>query len=205
MSPKCVLVACTLGLAGCTGSQSLAESPLTAEDRALIETVTRESLESSRVGEGMNWRNAESGHGGNVTPLLDYTNETGKSCRDFQQTIAIDGQTTIAYDSACRQADENWASLNHASLSDAIASAESNGTGAYARPSPQSYQPRPYYYRPFPYYYGPHYGFQYRYKPSRYQPYRYRPYRYYDRPHYGFRSGYGRHFGQQHRYRRSYH
>ena len=202
MLPKSVLAACTLALAGCTGSQSLAESPLTAEDRALIETVTRDSLESSRVGEAMNWRNAESGHGGNVTPLLDYSNETGQSCRDFQQTIAIDGQTTIAYDSACRQADENWASLNHASLSDAIASAESSGGSAYARPQAGYGLPQLYDYRPFPTY-GQTYGLQsrdksYRYRPSRYLPYHYRPYH---PPRFGKRPGFGQHYSRQYRYR----
>lgn len=205
MSAKSVLAACTLALAGCTGSQSLAESPLTAEDRALIEKVTRQSLESSQVGEAMNWRNAESDHGGNVTPLLDYSNETGKPCRDFQQAVAIDGRTTMAYDSACRQADGSWASINYASLSDAIAAAGSSGSGAYARPLPDSQQPQLYQYQPFPSF-GQTDGLQsrentYRYRPSRYLPYRYRPYQ---PPHFGSRPGFGHRYSRQYRYR-SYH
>lgn len=206
MFPKSVLITCTLGLAGCTGSQSLAESPLTDEDRALIEEVTVQSLESGQLGEAMNWRNAESDHGGNVTPLLDYSNETGKHCRNFQQTVAIDGRTTLAYDSACRQADGSWASINYASLSDALGSAESSGSGAYVRPLPDSGQYLTYEYQPYPSF-GQTYELQsreknYQYRPSRYLPYRYRPYH---PPHFGSRPGFGQRYSRQYRYRSYYH
>ena len=205
MLPKSVLVACTLGLAGCTGSQSSAESPLTAEDRALIERVTRQSLESNRIGEAQNWRNAESDHGGNVTPLLDYSNETGKACRNFQQTVAIDGRTTMAYDSACRQADGNWASINYASLSAAIAAAQSGSGSALAHPQPDIKHPQLLDRRLIPSYaqtYGlDSGGSTYRYRPSRYLPYRYRPY---PPPHFGSRPDFGQRYSRQYRYR-SYH
>ena len=205
MFSKSLLVVCTLGLAGCTGSQSLAESPLTADDRTLIETVTRQSLESGQIGEAVNWQNPDSDHRGNVTPLLDYSNETGQTCRDFQQTVAIDGRTTMAFDSACRKADGSWRSINYASLSEAIASAESSGGGAYARPQPSYGLPQLYDYRPFPTR-GQTYGLQsrdksYRYRPSRYLPYHYRPYH---PPRFGKRPGFGQHYSRQYRYRSYY-
>lgn len=60
------------------------------------------------VGATINWNNSRSGHYGSVTPVRNGVSSTGNYCREFQQTVTIDGQTERAYGVACRQPDGSW-------------------------------------------------------------------------------------------------
>lgn len=166
---------CVALLAGCANGYVPLAARLDAVDRAEIVRVTQAALENNRIGEASNWANAASGHRGTVTPTSTYraqsgtaksgTANTGRPCRSFQQTAAIDGRTLIAYDSACRGDGGAWRSLDHAGLDGAIVD---------ARPIRQSYGYRHYEY---PYYGYPGYGYPgYRYPSYRYPGYGYRPY-----------------------------
>lgn len=60
------------------------------------------------IGETISWNNPDSGNNGTVTPTKDGYSESGKYCREFQQTIYVGGKAESAYGTACRQSDGSW-------------------------------------------------------------------------------------------------
>lgn len=58
------------------------------------------------VGESISWH-TESANGEVVT-TKEGTNQSGQTCREFQQTITIGGETENAFGTACLQADGSW-------------------------------------------------------------------------------------------------
>ena len=66
------------------------------------------SLETQRTGNTSEWSNPDSGHSGSITPVHTYQRSDGVYCRDFEQTITVDGETELAGGTACRQPDGTW-------------------------------------------------------------------------------------------------
>lgn len=60
------------------------------------------------VGETIAWNNPESGNSGTYTPTRDGTSNSGRYCREYQQTITVDGRQQSAYGTACQQPDGSW-------------------------------------------------------------------------------------------------
>lgn len=76
-------------------------------DRAALQQA-QSSAYSAPVGQPITWNNPQSGHYGSVTPTRDGTAANGSYCREFQNTVTIDGKTEHAYGTACRQPDGSW-------------------------------------------------------------------------------------------------
>jgi len=112
---------CT-GLAACTSTPPRAT--MTAADLQLVTAATQDALEQNRVGESANWTNPATGHLGTVTPTQTLERASGVPCRDFQQTVTVEGRTTFAYDRVCRNADGLWQSTRYGSLAEAARRAE---------------------------------------------------------------------------------
>ncbi len=68
----------------------------------------QQSLENNTSGQATAWNNPDSGNSGSYTPTNTYQTQDGKDCRDFQQTITIDGKKETATGSACRMANGTW-------------------------------------------------------------------------------------------------
>ncbi len=81
-------------------------------DRAAMATTTQRTLETAPSGNPVSWSNPDSGHSGTVTPRPSYQNASGDYCREYDQTIVVDGKTETAYGTACRQADGSWKIVN---------------------------------------------------------------------------------------------
>lgn len=162
-------------LAGCAGGAATLGDKLDAADRRLIAETTQAALEQEKIGASRNWDNPATGHRGSITPVRTYQDRAGRDCREFQQTIAVDGETTVVRDAACRGPSGAWQSVNYDSLASAAVGAWPNG---------RDYGHGPYYYDDYPPYFGyPYYGYRYRpyyWRPHRYG-HRYRPYRGYFR------------------------
>lgn len=60
------------------------------------------------IGEPISWSNPESGNHGQVVPTHQGYSASGKYCRQFQQTIYIDGLQETANGTACRDASGAW-------------------------------------------------------------------------------------------------
>ena len=80
-------------------------------DRADLEYYNRTSqqaLETGQPGQAFPWQNPQSGHGGTVVPQGYYQQPDGRYCREYSQTIRIDGRTESAHGRACREPDGTW-------------------------------------------------------------------------------------------------
>lgn len=88
------------------GSQ--AGRSLDRADRLHAERTAREGLERSPSGSTSRWVNPDSGHKGTFTPTNTYKSKDGLDCRDYSQTIIVDGRTETAVGTACRLPDGTW-------------------------------------------------------------------------------------------------
>ncbi|MCP4328136.1 MAG: hypothetical protein GY791_06845 [Alphaproteobacteria bacterium] len=81
---------------------------LDQRDQEMAAQSTQQALESGQTGQQTQWVNPDSGHSGTVQPTRTYQTSSGQYCRDFQQTVTVNGRTETATGTACRQADGTW-------------------------------------------------------------------------------------------------
>lgn len=60
------------------------------------------------IGEDIQWRNPDTGNYGTVTPVGEGRTANGQYCRDFRQSIYVDGKSEQATGRACQQRDGSW-------------------------------------------------------------------------------------------------
>ncbi|MGB0630555.1 MAG: RT0821/Lpp0805 family surface protein [Alphaproteobacteria bacterium] len=102
------IIAATLGvLAGAWAGGELGKS-LDEVDRQKMQNTAQKSLENNKAGQTANWSNPDSGNRGSVTPTKTYQTASGQNCREYQQTVTVDGKTEEAWGTACRQPDGTW-------------------------------------------------------------------------------------------------
>jgi surface antigen len=80
---------------------------LDQNDRKLAQENYYRSLEYGSTGTTSTWRNPDSGHYGEITPTRTWDTPSGP-CREFKQTIYIDGQAHEGTGTACRRPDGTW-------------------------------------------------------------------------------------------------
>lgn len=91
---------------GLLGNQ--AATRLTCQDQQEVYSTTQSTLEEYPSGRSATWNNPDSGHWGTVTPTKTYVDSRGQNCREFEQTIYIDGRPEKGVGEACRQPDGSW-------------------------------------------------------------------------------------------------
>ncbi|HYD17901.1 MAG TPA: RT0821/Lpp0805 family surface protein [Patescibacteria group bacterium] len=65
------------------------------------------------IGQTVRWNNPDNGHYGTVTPVREgRSTSTGSTCREYKQSIFIDGQAQTAVGTACQNSDGSWAIVN---------------------------------------------------------------------------------------------
>lgn len=72
------------------------------------QATAQDALEYQRTGTTASWENPDSGHAGTVTPTRTYQRTDGRYCREFTQTITVNGEIEEAAGTACRQPDGTW-------------------------------------------------------------------------------------------------
>jgi surface antigen len=101
-------VAIGLGtLLGAMAGSSIGQS-LDAADLGYYNTSSQRALENASTGQQVAWNNPDSGNYGTVTPTNTYRANNGQYCREYQQTITVDGRTERAYGTACRSDNGSW-------------------------------------------------------------------------------------------------
>jgi surface antigen len=85
---------------------------LDERDKRLAAEAAQRALETAPSGQGVAWRNPDSGHSGTVTPTRTYQTANGGYCRDYQTTVLIDGKQERAAGKACREAGGAWRIVN---------------------------------------------------------------------------------------------
>jgi len=107
-SGKGQLAAVAIGaLAGAFVGSEVGKS-LDRADKIAMQNTTQRALETAPSGQTVSWRNPDSGHSGTVVPQPAVRDESGQYCREYQQTITVDGRSEQAYGTACRQPDGSW-------------------------------------------------------------------------------------------------
>ena len=76
-------------------------------DLAYNHKTSQTALETNASGATSEWVNPDSGHRGTITPVKTFTQQ-GKYCREFTQTIIIDGKPNSGHGVACREPDGTW-------------------------------------------------------------------------------------------------
>lgn len=56
----------------------------------------------------ISWNNPESGNYGTVTPIRDGSTASGDYCREYEQTIYVDGRAETGVGVACKRDDGRW-------------------------------------------------------------------------------------------------
>jgi surface antigen len=93
-------------MVGSSIGASLDKADLMYADRANQRAYT------APVGETISWNNPDSGNSGTITPVRDGTSTNGRYCREYSQTITVDGKTQKAYGTACKNPDGTWQIVN---------------------------------------------------------------------------------------------
>ncbi len=81
-------------------------------DKLAMRRTSQNALEGNRSGQSSSWAHPDTGHRGPVTPTRTYRTAAGENCREYQQTVTIDGKTEQAFGRACRQPDGSWKIVN---------------------------------------------------------------------------------------------
>jgi surface antigen len=85
---------------------------LDQRDKQMAYQTQQSTFETAPTGQTSTWRNPDSGHYGSVTPTRTYESSQGQYCREYQETVTIDGKQHKAYGTACRQPDGSWKVVN---------------------------------------------------------------------------------------------
>ena len=80
-------------------------------DKKMAADSANRALETAPSGQSVAWKNPDSGHSGTVTPVRTFQSG-GTYCREYQQTVTIDGKQQPSYGTACRQPDGSWKITN---------------------------------------------------------------------------------------------
>ena len=78
------------------------------DDDAELATQAEQRAYAAPIGEQIAWNNPETGNRGTVTPVREGRTQSGQYCRDFQQTIYVEGRAEQANGRACQQQDGTW-------------------------------------------------------------------------------------------------
>jgi len=74
-------------------------------DRAAYDRASQNAMDS---GQTASWNNEETGHHGTVHPHKHYRDAQGRYCRNYTQTIYVDGKSHEGHGKACREKDGSW-------------------------------------------------------------------------------------------------
>jgi surface antigen len=100
------VAAVTGALLGAWAGSQIATN-MTRRDRSYYDQAAQQA-QSAPIGQQITWYNPESGNQGSITPTREGQATSGSYCREYQQTITVDGKTERAYGTACRQPDGSW-------------------------------------------------------------------------------------------------
>jgi surface antigen len=81
------------------------------EDKRRAYAAQMQALETGPSGAPVAWRNPDSGRYGSVVPGPAYQ-ASGATCRQFTDTIYIDGTPQTERGTACRNPDGTWTAIN---------------------------------------------------------------------------------------------
>jgi|AntRauTorcE11897_2_1112592.scaffolds.fasta_scaffold00382_10 surface antigen len=76
-------------------------------DKQYHEQATQQAY-TAPIGQTISWTNPETGHSGRVTPVRDGYTANNDYCREYRQTIIVDGRNETATGTACQDEYGEW-------------------------------------------------------------------------------------------------
>ncbi len=77
-------------------------------DIAYYNKASQEAMSKGQPGQLFPWQSPYSTTAGTLTPGNYYQNDNGQYCREYTQTINVDGRVEAGQGLACRQQDGTW-------------------------------------------------------------------------------------------------
>jgi surface antigen len=74
-------------------------------DQMAIGRSTRRALDTGRP---VAWQNPDTGVSADVTPRRPWRARSGETCRDFERSVTVDGETERGLATACRLPNGDW-------------------------------------------------------------------------------------------------
>jgi surface antigen len=93
-------------LAGSSIGQSLDRADMMYAQQA------SQRAQTAPLGSAITWNNPESGNSGTITPVRDGRSSNGRYCREYSQSIVVDGRKETGYGTACQNPDGTWQVVN---------------------------------------------------------------------------------------------
>jgi len=87
------------------GTSGHADRRLDEADRVSMDRSERQAVAQNRQ---VAWRNPATGNSGAVVPLRTYRSGVGRTCREYERTLVVDGRAEPDYVTACRNAVGEW-------------------------------------------------------------------------------------------------
>lgn len=81
---------------------------LDERDKELAYQAQQRALSSNKTGQTSSWQNPDNDHQGTYTPKSGEYPSGNTTCRDFEQTVTIGGETETATGTACKASDGTW-------------------------------------------------------------------------------------------------
>jgi len=75
-------------------------------DNADMASYNQASQNAMETGQSRRW--SHNGRSGSIHPQKRYRNEDGRYCREYSQTIVVDGRKHQGHGTACREDDGSW-------------------------------------------------------------------------------------------------
>lgn len=63
------------------------------------------------IGQTISWNTPNTSHAGTITPTREGRDAQNNACREFKQTVTIDGKITEVTSTACRKPDGTWVQI----------------------------------------------------------------------------------------------
>lgn len=98
-------------IGGLIGALAGSEIGRTMDENARLRAAEAryDALERGPSGRPTEWRDPDSGYSGDITPEPAYRSDRGEVCREYTETIRIDGRDETAVGVACRdERDGTW-------------------------------------------------------------------------------------------------
>ncbi len=99
------------GLLGALAGSEIGRT-MDENSRLRAEQNRQVALETAPSGQTSSWSNPDNGYSGSVTPRPAYETSGGEVCREYTETIRIDGRNETAVGVACRNPDGTWRVVN---------------------------------------------------------------------------------------------
>lgn len=90
------------GFAGSSIDKVNCQNAMAARQQALAQATP--------IGQTITWNDPQSGATGSFTPTREGRSQAGEYCREYTQTIVIDGEQKQGVGRACQQPDGSWKS-----------------------------------------------------------------------------------------------